>query len=121
MNRDVTHKIGREVEFVELVGGLQQAGDQGRHQHLLPQLVDICGPPLAAGHLHRPAVRVGDDAHRLGYGLVQHRVLTEGRGMDGRKGRLGGKNIRKEATEVSLLFQYNSRAWKSQGFILRMT
>ena len=101
VDREVTHKIGWEVEFVELVGRLQQAGDQGGHQHLLPQLVDVRGPPLAAGHLHCPPVRVGDDAHRLRYGLVQHRVL---KGSEGWKERNVSQEESQEGSNRGITF-----------------
>ncbi len=73
--KGLTYKVGGEVEFVELVSRLQQAGNQAGHQDLLPQLVDVCGSSLTAGHLHRPLVCVCYNADGLSYGLIQNWML----------------------------------------------
>lgn len=73
--RGETYKVRRHVEFVELVSGLQYAGNQAGHQDFLPQLVGVCGSSLTAGHLHCPLVCVCYNADSLCYGLIQNWML----------------------------------------------
>ncbi len=68
-----THEVWRQVESVELVGGLEQVGHEVGHEHLFAQLVR--GSSLAAGHLHAPLIGVCDNADGLRDGLIQHRML----------------------------------------------
>lgn len=70
-----TYKVGWEVEFEELMSGLQQTGDQTRHQHFFSKFVDICCSSLTAGHLNRPLVCVCYNADSLSYRLIQDRML----------------------------------------------
>lgn len=71
----LTYKVRRKVELVELVGGLQDVGNQAGHQNFFSQLGYVGDSPLAAGHLDRPLVCVCDNADGLGNRLIQYRML----------------------------------------------